>query len=568
MQRKDPYNVCDLAEPRDTQCDIKILMLPMRDGIKLQTIIYFPPELKKSTGVIYIRSPYTRTTEMAYHSYPQALTHNVVTVMQACRGTGWSEGVFDPAESMEYECRDAEDTFNWLKTQSWYNGRCVMTGASYPGWVQWCAMMVKGGNLAGVAPRVAPLYGCTGSARPGGGVSLSFTENWMLAMHHRRKYGYGNVPDYEKMQIVRKLPVIDADKHAAYPELAPLRKFFKKALAPGNALQEAFKKFRDFTAPAYISGGWFDGFKSETIASFMLMKSSAAAERARKYTRLVIGPWGHGGLLNPEVFGEKCDYRHLLKWADRFLFGLLRDPERDPLPGEPAVRYYMLCENKWHEAECWPPAGTVERKFYLHSRTGANSLAGDGTLSEEKPLDEKADVYFSDPAHPVLSNAGTHASLGCHDRTLLQKRSDVLVFTSEKFKEPLTVTGEVKLKFTASSSTPDTDFFATLSWVTPEGKAMLLTTGMVRARFRNIDREELLVPDELYDFELNLSHIAVRFMPGCAMRLEICGQHFPAFDRNANSGGPLLQDTELFVSRHTVYHDSEHPAELILPCLV
>ena len=211
-------------------------MLPMRDGIKLQTIIYFPPELKKKTGVIYIRSPYTRTTEMAYHSYPQALTHNVVTVMQACLGTGWSEGVFDPAESMEYECRDAEDTFNWLKTQSWYNGRCVMTGASYPGWVQWCAMMVKGGNLAGVTPRVAPLYGCTGSARPGGGVSLSFTENWMLSMHHRRKYGYGNVPDYEKMQIVRKLPVIDADKHAAYPELAPIRKFFKKALTPGNAL--------------------------------------------------------------------------------------------------------------------------------------------------------------------------------------------------------------------------------------------------------------------------------------------------------------------------------------------
>ena len=95
---------------------------------------------------------------------------------------------------------------------------------------------------------------------------------------------------------------------------------------------------------------------------------------------------------------------------------------------------------------------------------------------------------------------------------------------------------------------------------------MLLTTGMLRARFRNIEKEELLLPGELYEFEIDLSHIAFKILPGYALRLELCGQHFPAYERNANSGGPLLQDTELFLSRHTIYHDAEHPAVLTLPC--
>ena len=69
-----------------------------------------------------------------------------------------------------------------------------------------------------------------------------------------------------------------------------------------------------------------------------------------------------------------------------------------------------------------------------------------------------------------------------------------------------------------------------------------------------------------YEFEIDLSHIAFKILPGYALRLELCGQHFPAYERNANSGGPLLQDTELFLSRHTIYHDAEHPAVLTLPC--
>ena len=91
---------------------------------------------------------------------------------------------------------------------------------------------------------------------------------------------------------------------------------------------------------------------------------------------------------------------------------------------------------------------------------------------------------------------------------------------------------------------------------------------MVRARFRrSVEREELLVPGKIRGFEISLSHIAVTFMPGHAMRLEIAGQHFPMLDRNANTEGPLFRDCELKSSIHTVFHNAEAPAELILPVL-
>ena len=364
--------------------------------------------------------------------------------------------------------------------------------------------------------------------------------------------------------------MIEADRQAGFGRLAPFRKFLSKGEQPGRHLGIIAGDFKSCTAPAYIVGGWFDPFKTETVESFRLMQTRAKTARARGYTRLTVGPWGHGGLLNPDLFGEHCNYAET-GVEDRtmgHLGGLLKDPDRDPLPDEPKVRYYSLGENQWHTAGCWPPEKVRETVWFLHSGGNANSLTGDGRLSVRKPGREQPDVYVSNPDDPVLSNNGSHAALGCYDRTPQQKRSDVLIYTSPVFRRPLAVAGAVRLRFTASASTPDTDFFATLTDVLPDGRAMFLTTGMIRARFRNsLDREDFLENGKPYEFEIDLSHIAVTFLPGHAMRLEICGQHFPQYDRNANTGGRLLHDTRLEKSVHTIFHDEVHPAELILPVL-
>lgn len=565
-QTKDIYDVTERPAPADIRCTIENHMLPMRDGVRIYTALYFPPNLRKKAPVLLIRTPYIQGTAILLPD-AHSLKKGYVYVLQACRGTAWSEGVFDPADR-DRERDDAEDLFLWLRKQKWFNGRCVMTGSSYPGWVQWCAARTACPELVAVAPRVAPLHSCAGAPCPGGGTRFAFTLSWMLSMHHRATYGYASVPDYEGNGLFRQLPVIDADRNAGYPELAPFRKFMEKALLPGKHLKRHAADFDVMRAPAYIVGGWFDGFKGETIESFMRMRQQAATAPAREFTRLTVGPWGHGGLLNPDLFGKRCDYRETDKRMYRHLDGLLADPEKDPLPGEPAVRYYSLGVNEWKTADTWPPRGTHDVRYYLHSGGNANSLNGDGTLSRRKPGAEKPDVYVSDPNDPVLSCNGKHAALGCYDRVPMQKRTDVLVYTSSVFKQPLAVAGEIRLSFTAAVSTPDTDFVAVLTDVLPDGRAMILTKGMIRARFRrSLEKEELLVPGKAYRFEISLSHAAVTFMPGHAMRLEIAGQHFPTLDRNANTGGALFRDRELKSSIHTIFHDAKNPAELILPVL-
>ena len=563
---KDIYNVTDLVAPFDIQCKIENLMLPSYDGVKLHTMVFSPLNLNKKTGVILARSPYSRTNYLELPS-KIALSNNFVYIMQACRGTGWSEGVWDPAND-NYETLDTQSLFNWLNQQEWFNGKIVMFGASYPGWMQWCAQRTKFPLLVGISPRVAPLWSCTGSTCLGGGVQLSFTENWMLSMHHRRKYGYSGVPDYNKLNIFSKLPVIDADKHAQYEELSPIRNFFKKALKPKEHLIIPEKEFSTFTAPAFISGGWFDGFKHETVTSFMLMQNCSATKESRNYSFLTIGPWGHGGLLNPELFGKECNYTDLQARQDKFLVNLLNNPKDNPLPNDPKVTYYMLGENKWYTSETWPPQNTKDTIAYLSSTTVANSSYGDGEISFEEPkYTNISDSYISNPNNPVLYNNGSHAAVGCYDRSDVQKRSDVLVYTSKPFTQEMAVAGNVKLQFTASISTLDTDFFATLTLLQDDGKAYLLTQGMIRARFKNNLNEELLVPNKEYTFEINLSHIAFKVMPKMALRLDICGQSFPQFDRNANTGKPLLEDTVLMPSKHTIFHDKTRPAKLILPVL-
>ena len=564
-EHKDIYNVTDVPVPYDVSCRMSVVMVPMRDGVKLHTVIYFPPDFDgKPLPAVVVRSPYTRKT---YFELPDAdcLKHGAIYVLQACRGTGWSEGVFDPAEA-DTEMNDAADLLEYLSAQNFFNGNCVMRGASYPGWCQWSAARTGHPALKGITPGVAPLYSCCGSSFLGGGVLWLFTMEWCLTMHHRVTYGYGAVPNYREMDIASKLPEIDADLHAGYRELAPVRKFFAAARHPAEIMQRYQSWFKNFTIPAFIYGGWFDPFKDQTIEGFMLMVRDAAAENARKFTRLTIGPWGHGGLLNPEVFGKECDQKNMLAEMSKFIFGLLKSPAEDPLPDAPAVRFYMMGENRWYDAGQWPPEGTGEKTAYLHSNGRANSSDGDGWIDFTAPAGaEEPDVYISDPAHPVMSFPGGSGA-GCYDRSGQQKNSAMLVYTSQVFSAPLAITGEVKFSFYASASTADTDFVAHLSLLMPDGRALRIANGMVRARYRNsLEAPELLEPNKVYRFEISLSHTALKIMPGQALRLDICGQDFPVYGRNANSGKELLSDTVLYLSRHTILHDAEHPAELHLP---
>lgn len=564
---KDKYNVTNFAHTIDTSCDLKVRMLETRDGVKLHTMIYFPADSGDAPlPVLLIRTAYHQPVNLLLPDKRMA-ENNLVYIVQCCRGTGFSEGEFDPAKT-EQEKNDVEDLFCWLKKQPWFNGRCVMFGGSYTGWMQWCAARTGFDGLVGIAPWVAPVYACIGSAIKGGGLRHDLVINWVLNLYHRRKYGFQNMPDYESMGVLKHLPLSDCDRAAGYDRVEAFQRMISNVDSPGKILSHPLEYFPKLKVPAFIAGGWFDPFKDETITTFQLMKKVAATEKARKITRLWLGPWEHAGLINHDLFGEAGKQDEELAAENRFLMGLLNDPESDPIPEIPVVRYFMIGENRWHDADDWPPPESRLRKIFLHSSGTANSSGGDGVLSETAPAKEMPDSYISDPANPAVSCGGKCTALGCYDRSEDEKRSDMLVYTTGVMEKALTIAGNIKFHFHASASTPDTDFCAILTMVTPEGNSLFLTAGMIRARFCNdLENGELLTPGKIYEFTIDLSDIAVKINPGHALRLEICGQYYPLWHINPNTGNPLKDDDKMQISRHTIFHDETHPAYLTLPVL-
>ena len=128
-----------------------------------------------------------------------------------------------------------------------------------------------------------------------------------------------------------------------------------------------------------------------------------------------------------------------------------------------------------------------------------------------------------------------------------------------------TVVGPLRLVLYASSTARDTDFVARLSDVFPDGRAIQLQNGVLRARYRNIESgPELLDPGRVYRFEIDMWATANRFRSGHRLRCDISSADFPRLDRNTNRGG---EEGPPLRAEQTIHHDAERPSHLLLPVL-
>jgi hypothetical protein len=186
-------------------------------------------------------------------------------------------------------------------------------------------------------------------------------------------------------------------------------------------------------------------------------------------------------------------------------------------------------------------------------------------LTTEAPQTHlEPDCYTYDPEHPTPTIGGSILSsvyaLGSVEVSEAQRRADVVTYTTVPLESPLDVVGPLRLVLYASSSARDTDFSARLTDVFPDGRAIQLQSGILRARYRNAEAE-LLEPGQIYRLEIDLWATANRFERGHCLRLDVSSADFPRFDRNTNRGGepgPPLR------ARQTVYHDPGHPTCLIV----
>jgi putative CocE/NonD family hydrolase len=235
----------------------------------------------------------------------------------------------------------------------------------------------------------------------------------------------------------------------------------------------------------------------------------------------------------------------------------------------PPVRIFVMGANRWRDEDDWPLARAQETAWYLRS---------DGKLARDGPGAEAPDEFVYDPNDPAPTIGGPTSlpskmmkpNSGPLDQSRLADRTDVLVYTSDVLDRPLEVTGSIVLALHAATDAEDTDFVAKLADVHPDGRAIILVEGVVRARFREgFDTELLVEPGRPEELTISVGATSNVFRAGHRIQLLVTSSSFPRFDRNPNTGHPLGVDgpADLRVARQTIFHDAGRPSRLLLPVI-
>jgi uncharacterized protein len=531
----------------------------MRDGVRLFANVYLASE-NATVPAILVRTPYGKGADITAH-YQAFVERGYAIVVQDVRGRYESEGAFQP---LTQEVHDGDDTLNWIARQPWSNGKIGMMGGSYVGIVQWKAALANNPHLKAIFPVVSGYddyrdrYYSTGGA-----LKLGNRLEWMA--ENLRAPGYRQ--DFGK--FVLHLPVRSADVAALgwtspmYREIIehPAFDSFWRAIST----KEQLEKVR---IPVFSVGGWYDNFVQSDLEAFAELRKRSSANR------VLVGPWPHNmsAVLEHADFGtdSTAPIRSLqLEWFDQWLMG-----KDSKLMSKPPMKIFVMGANKWREDEEWPPPDARARVFFLESAGKANSLAGDGSLSEKTPRSAPSDGFVFDPYVPVPTRGGAVCCnprifpWGPLDQRSVEQRKDVLVYTTKPLKHHLEVVGPIQAVLYVATSAKDTDFTAKLVDVFPDGTARNLTDGILRLRYRNsLEKPELAVPGQIYRVTIDAGVTGNVFLKGHRIRLEISSSNFPRFDRNANTGGPVEQAARLVTASQTVYHDGAHPSALILPVI-
>ncbi|MEA2531797.1 MAG: uncharacterized protein QOG89_3441, partial [Thermomicrobiales bacterium] len=392
----------------------------VRDGTILYADVYRPADDARHP-VLLQRTPYNK--ELGVLALVQTDTFRAVrqgyaVVIQDARGRYRSEGQFNP---FHQEITDGYDTVEWCASQSWSDGNVGMYGTSYVGAVQWLAAIAQPPSLKAIIPTFTASDYYEGWTYQGGAFQWGFMCNWVLpfltSADLLRRHAADPIPDFETVRdrlidaidgmddTIKTLPLADAPISREWSPyffdwLAhPSRDAFWQAVS----IQDRHDQIR---VPALNVGGWYDIFLDGTLRNFTGVRAKGATAEARNGARLLLGPWTHttpplapsgavdfgvragqsASPLSMDVDGEH------LRFFDYWLKGI-----DNGIADEPPVRIFVMGESVWRHEQEWPLARTQFTDFFLHSGGDANSIAGDGVLSQNEPGSERPDVYLYDP---------------------------------------------------------------------------------------------------------------------------------------------------------------------------
>jgi putative CocE/NonD family hydrolase len=558
------------------------LRVAMRDGVHLSTDVYRDPRRRQSPTLL-VRTPYGKTGGGGVGStlFPilDVVERGFALVVQDSRGCGVSEGRFEP---FVVERSDGHDAIEWVASQPWSSGEVAVCGSSYMGVTALQATVDAPAALkACLAYITCPNFAETW-VHSGGAFELGFNLRWSMAQGANRLVRCSDdaaaAAAAAETQAYSADPIGYAKRSFDVPNLLGAMTGFvpwwTRWTEPGD---DDYWQSLDVTAaaeagrvrvPVFQVAGWFDAFLKGQLSLHRALTEGRKARVGRH--RIIVGPWSHESYLGqlslasagsrafgPTAAGGPAGLgRVMLDWLALQFNG---DGEREVAP----VRYFEMGPNRWHEVTSWPPPADTER-WYLASDGAAATLDGSGRLEPKPPTTAGQDTYLYDPADPAPTVGGRHLCYnppaGVQDQRGLEKRPDVLVYTSQPLAAALTLRGPVRLELWVTSSAQTVDFFATLVDVTTEGRSDNVADGSLRLP---VDVGLSGGVPQPHRIVIDLWDTAYVFPAGHRIRLLVTSSNFPRFDRNRGLP-PGEEPTEAVTTTQGVTHSREHPSALAL----
>jgi uncharacterized protein len=581
------------------------VMVAVRDGTRLNTFVFLPGSGGPRWPVIVHRTPYGITASDAQdktdctkawlpsaaeplrgsilRGWRNIVAHGYAAVCQDTRGRHASEG-----EDRVYadDAADGYDTLDWIAGQTWTNHRVGMSGSSAGATTTFAAASTCHPTLHAFFAQAGASSIYDDVVYEGQSIEMERLWLWVarnipgLSQSHRaavmRRFGIGATDLDAAASAAARYARLDAARHAdppfvasadwmrlpltRYPDFAIWQPFLDEIIthpAP-DAFRSAHNFRRTIEIPGFHVTSWFDIFQTSVLAAFSDIQARVGDQK------LWIGPNEHY-FVYQSSFWPRDPY---FEWFDYWLKG-----EPTGIMKWPAVFYSprawvddreVYVADDWRSAECWPPPAAKSRRLYLR---------GDGGLDRDGPGGPPR-AYEYDPRRPIPTLGGRNMLIdaGPRDQRPVQGLPDYgLIYRGEALPEDLTIAGAVRVTLHVQSSCPDTDFVAKLIDLHPDGRAMLLMDGVMRAMYREPSgTPRHLVSGQVERLTIELGHIHHTFTAGHRIEVDITSSNFPRRARNTNSGNPVLAndtDGDIRVATNTVHHAETTPSSVELPVL-
>jgi uncharacterized protein len=593
------------------------LYIPMRDGVKLFTIVYAPKDASRRYPMLMTRTAYGIAPYGA-ESYRTVLGPNndfaqegYIFVYQDTRGKFKSEGEFIhhvpyvKGSPKPNESTDTWDTIDWLvKNIPNNNGRVGQYGISWAGWEVSMGMIDAHPALKASSPQAPPQDQFQGDDyHSGGAYQLMYGFNWMSTNARARvapsertveRFDYGTPDGYRF--FLELGAAADAEKYFA----DDVPTYHDHMTHPTyDAYWQARNVPKDLGGidhPVLIVAAWFDA--QDFYGPFRMYRAMKEKNPANK-TTLVVGPWLHGGwargpgdTLGHINFASNTAERYRTEIELPFFNYYLKDKSGSAKAGRyvdaagrlnlPDTITFETGGNRWHDLDQWPPRGTRTRNLYLQEG---------GRLAFAPPTQtgDGADSYVSDPMKPVPYTAEITTTEGhlfmVEDQRFVASRPDVLVYETPPLQQDLTIAGPIDVKLNVATTGTDADWVVKVIDVypgnAPDLKAnpdnvrmghfqMLLAGDILRGKFRNsLSAPEPMAPNQPTAIGFTLGDKYHTFLKGHRVMVQIQSSWFPMFDRNPQTFVDIYhaKPADYHKATHTMFRSASLPSYISLPVL-